>query len=191
MFELFNRGYKNPAEQAMPYMRQISSMGHRMFDPYVSGGREAFDRSRDEYTNLVDDPSALIHQIMEGYQESPLKRQMMEAAMRGIKSQAAAGGQYGTIPTQIEGAEVSADIANRFLKDYMDRVLGVHTQGLEGLGRISDTGFRGAEHIADLDSSSFMNQAQLAAWAQALKNQQGSNFWNDVGKITGAIKSFF
>ena len=191
MFEMFSRNYKNPATEAMPYFDQIGAMGRSTFNPYINAGKEALDINQEQFQRLIEDPTSLIAQILSNYEGSPLQTQTMDDAMRAILMQSAAGGQLGTIPSQINAGRVAGDISNRFQNDYLDRALGLYGQGLGGMSHIFDTGFRGSEDLADLEASLGMNRAQAKMWEQAYNNQRQSNMFNDLGKFVGGLSSFF
>ena len=66
----FLHGGKNPADEAMQYFQQIPGTLKPYYDPYIQTGLDAKDALGDQYSRLMEDPTAFINALMEGYTPS-------------------------------------------------------------------------------------------------------------------------
>lgn len=180
----------NPAEAAAPYLDKIPDVGKQYLDPYIQRGQESGDILADEYGSLINDPTALINKIMQGYGGSSMQTQTQNDAMRAMNNQAAAGGTLGSIPSMIDMGRVSGDISNRYQQDFLKQALGLYDTGLSGESHFNDIGADSSKALMDLLTNNLMNQSKLAYENQDQTNQNNASFIDSIGKVAGTVLPF-
>lgn len=187
---IFGGGGANPADAAQPYLEQIPGIVQDQLSPYSEAGGRALGRAETEYGSLLDDPAALINRLMGDYQKSPSYQYLMDQAMRGANTAAAAGGTLGTPGHQFYGAQMATDLANQGLSDYLNKALGLYQTGLGGEQDLAHMGYGAAGDIASMLSANLMNQAGLAFQGEQQKQQSDADLWGGLMKGIGAAASF-
>ena len=195
----------NPMEAANPYMSQANNyLGqtpnyvHQYLDPYVQAGQGAMGNLQSQYQNLMNDPNSMLAKMGAGYKESPGYQRNVEEATRAAQHAANAGGYAGGPQQQAEMAKSIGGIASQDYNQYLNNVMGLYGQGLQGMGGINQMGYGAAggatNTLADMLKNQAQNaqaQAQLAYENQITKNQeQGGMFSGIGGLLGGALGSF-
>ena len=118
---LFGGGGKSPMGAANKYMGQIPDTLRKYLDPYHQAGMRQLPGLEDEYSGLVEDPTAVMNQIGRGYKQSPGYQYNVDEATRGANQAGAAGGMLGTPSEQLELAKQISGIASQDYGDSYNR----------------------------------------------------------------------
>lgn len=195
---LFGGGekYKNPADKAKPYLDQVPGQVGQYYSPYINAGGQALGRNQNEYNSLLGgrgdlqnilmqllkNPGDFYNQIGKGYQESPGYQFRRDQGLNAINNAAAAGGLAGSQQHQQQAGQLAGNLAEEDYQRYLQQVLGLFGQGLEGTGNLYERGLRGNEELnrlgygasGDLAKTIYDNlqsQANLAYAGQENQNQ--------------------
>lgn len=180
--------YSNPANAAMPYLKQIPGTITPYFQPYIDAGQQSLQTLMQNYNQLLTNPGATINQIGQGYQTQPGYNYAQQSAMNAGNAAAAAGGSLGTTQHQQDAAQQSADIANQYYQQYLNQALGLYGKGLQGEEGINKMGYEASNELAQDLASNMASQGTLA-----YQGTQGQNAANAsmLGLISSLIGGFF
>lgn len=170
-------GGKNPAEAAMPYLNNAAG-GNKNLQLYNQAGQDILGPWSAQINQLMSDPSGKFNQFGEGFHESPGFQFATDEATKRANQSAAAGGYVGSPAAQTELANTITGFANQDYYNFMDRVLNLYGQGLQGAGNMANTGANAAGQMSAQDFQRAIAQAQLAYSGQANQNQM--NPWGDI-----------
>jgi hypothetical protein len=164
-------GGANPASAAMPYVQQVPDVMHQYFDPYVASGQDALSTLTGQYQTLLDDPSQIYNQMAAGYTQSPGYQWNYDQAMKAATDAAAAGGMSGTPASQQQAATMASGVAAQDFNPYMQSVLGLYGQGLQGEQALNQMGYQGSKELAESLANNLMTQGTLAFQGQEQQNK--------------------
>lgn len=182
--KLFGGG-DNPADAANQYLNQIPGVGHQYYDPYVTGGREAGDKLKGQYGNLIDDPNAFIDKLMEGYEPSKGFQFKKDQLTKQMGNTAASGGFAGTSYDQMQQGQGVDNLLSQDMQDYLSNVFGAYKTGLAGEGDIFNKGFDASGKLADLLGGALNQQGGLAFQGTQQKNQNQAQLFQSLIKALG------
>ena len=187
--KLFGGGkYEDPAAAAAPYLNQIPGVGHDYYDPYVSAGRGASDRLGGEYESLLNDPTALLNKLMEGYEPSKGYQFQKDLLTKELSNTAAAGGIAGTPLDQMNQGQAIQGILSKDMQQFLANALGLYGTGLQGEEGIAGRGFQASGSLADLLGGALNQQGGLAFQGAQQRNQLKSNDRNAlIGMLAKAL----
>jgi hypothetical protein len=195
----------NPMQAANPYMQQANDyLGktpdyvHQYLDPYVNAGQGAMGTLQGQYQNLMNDPNSMLAKMGAGYQQSPGYQHNVKAATNALNNAAEAGGYVGSPQHQTRAAETIEGLASQDYNQYLNNVMGLYGQGLQGMGGINQMGYGAASGatntLADMLKNQAQNaqaQAELAYANQFHENQQQGGMFSGLGGLLGgALGSF-
>lgn len=188
--------YNNPADKAKPYLDQVPGEVGQYYNPYINSGRQALGQNQNEYNallggrgdlqsilmQLLKNPGDFYNQIGQGYQESPGFQFRRDQGLNAINNAAAAGGLAGSQQHQQQAGQLAGNLAEEDYQRYLQQVLGLFGQGLQGTGSLYDRGLQGNEELnrlgygasGDLAKTIYDNlqsQANLAYSGQENQNQ--------------------
>jgi hypothetical protein len=178
-------GGSNPADSAMPYLNQISGVGHQYYDPYVNQGLAAGQKAQDQYDTLMNDPTGFINKLMESYKPSEGYQFQKDELTRGMGNTAAAGGFAGTNYDQMQQAQGVQGLLSKDMQQYLQNALGIYGTGLEGEQGIANQGFQASGSLADYLGSNLGQQGQLAFQGKAQQNANKTSMINSLIKALG------
>ena len=181
---------KNPEADAMNYYGQIPGMIKPYFNPYIQEGRGDLSALHGQVMGMLNDPSAILAQIGSHYHQSPGYQFGVDQATQGANRAAAAGGMAGSPAEQQQLAGHVDQLANQDYGNYMNRALGLHSQGLQGLQGLNQMGYNAATGLAGDLASNQMNMGNLANLSDQYKNQQSSGLMSGIGNTIGALAGF-
>jgi hypothetical protein len=189
---LFGGNSNAPMDAANPYLNQIPGVGHENYDPYVNAGRDASDKTKSKYEELMNDPTGFINKLMEGYKTSEGYNFQKDQLTKELGNTAAAGGVAGTPMDQMNQAQGIQGLLGKDMQQFLQNALGVFGKGLEGEEGIAGRGFDASKALTDLLGNNLANKAGLAYKNEVDKNQRSTDLWNMFGKALGAgAGSFF
>lgn len=181
--DMFN--YDDPAKAANQYNDQIPGVGHKYYDPFISGGQEAGGRLKGEYNKMLD-PTAFMDQIMQHYQTSKGAQYALDKGTRGIGATAAAGGIAGTPEHQREYGEMASDINSKDMQQYLQNALGVYGGGIKGEQDFYGKGYDASKEMADLLGGNLASQGTMAYGGAQQKNMNRQALMNALMKALGS-----
>lgn len=170
LFNVFGGGGKNPATQANKYLDQIPGQVSPYYQPYQQAGNEALGNVQNEYGKLTNNPGEFYNQLASGYQESPGYKFQLNRALGAGNNAAAMGGYLGTPQHQESNMEIAQGLTSKDYEDYLNHVMGLYGQGLQGQQGISNQGFQ-----ANTDYGNLLAQLQNAKANYAFAGQAGQN----------------
>jgi hypothetical protein len=168
--------YSNPADAGMDYLNQIKGMIQPLYQPYMDAGTNALPTLQSQYGNLMNNPGALMNQFGAGFQQSPGFKFQTDQALGAANRAASAGGMLGSPQEQQQIAGTVNGMANQDYYNYLNHVMSMYGQGLNGEQGLAQMGANATNNYADNLQSALMSQAQLAYAGQADQNmsQMGS-----------------
>lgn len=186
----FFSGGKNPADAAMPYLNQISGMEHQAYDPYIQHGNDAYNVLNPQYSHMASDPTAFLEQIMKGYEPSKAYQLRRDETQRAAGNTAAAGGMRGSINDITNQARLTDSLLGEDMQQWLNNVLGLQKQGLEGEQGFYNTGFNATKGLTGDLANVLGTQAGLAFQGQANQNQSRNDLLSGLMKAFGGIAGF-
>jgi hypothetical protein len=184
---------KNPANEAMPYLNNISPVTHSQLNPYIQRGNEAYGQASKQYNSMTQNPMAFVDEIMRGYKPSEGFNFRKEQAQNELANAARAGGYRGTKADQFANADLADKLLSGGQNDYLQQVLQVLGGGLQGQENSINRGYSSSTDMANILANVLGSQAGLAFKGQ--ENQNASNnaeramngelFGQVLGAVTG------
>lgn len=185
-------GDKNPMGEANKYLDQIPGVAHKGYDPYVTAGLDASGKTKSTYEDLMNDPTAFINKLMEGYKPSEGYNFQKEQLQKELGNTAAAGGIAGTPQDQMNQGQGIQKLLSGDMQDFLKNVLGVFNTGLQGEEGIAGRGFDATKNLTDILGGALNQQGELAYKNAADQNKNKSDLWSTFGKaLGGAAGSVF
>lgn len=176
--------YKNPAESAMPYLNQMGGQSGQYLNPYITAGQGAMGQLQGQYGNLISNPGQMFNQFGQSFQQSPGYQWQLGQGLQAANQAAAAGGMLGTPAHQQQSQQVAQGLANQDYYNYMNPVMNMYGQGLQGLQGINQMGYGASNQMANTLMEQLMAQAQTAAYGTQGQNQ---NIGGSIGSILSGI----
>jgi hypothetical protein len=182
-------GYTNPATAAMPYLNQIP----QYFNSYFNAGQKALPQLLGTYSSMATPGGATnnYNQLASSFTASPGYQYNVDQATQGANAAAAAGGQAGSPAEQQALAGQISGISAQDFNNYMAQVMGLQSQGLQGLSGINQMGYEAGSDL----SRNLQSQAMLAYKGQAGQNQynanESKNMWDTLGSMAGGFAGYF
>lgn len=179
-------GGKSPMDSANQYLNQIPGVGHQGYDPYINQGMDASGKTKSKYEELMNDPTAFINKLMEGYKPSEGYQFQKDLLTKEMGNTAAAGGIAGTPLDQMNQAEGVQGLLSKDMQQFLQNVFGAFGTGLQGEEGIAGRGFDASKQLTDLLGGALNQQGGLAFQDQQQKNQNKNDLWHMFGKALGA-----
>ncbi len=186
----FTGGYKNPADNAMPYLDQIPGQTQQYHQPWFNAGKNSLPILQDQYSSLLGDPGGKMNQIGKSFQQSPGFQFAMNQALQGGNNAAAAGGMAGSPQHQQQNMQLATDLGNQEYNNWLKNALGMYGEGLHGQQDMAHMGQQAGQSMSDIMAQTLAQQANLAYTGQQNQNQANSSMWGNIGKGIGALSAF-
>lgn len=181
--------YDNPADSAMPFLRQIPDTVSPYFNRYINLGNGAARVTTPIYYQRAKNPAGAYNDIMGGYEESPAYKYNYDQAMKEEQGAAARAGYTGTPYDQTRQAQTAQGLLAQDEERYYRDVLGLQNSGLEEGNNLFNTGYGASTSLADILGQNLAAQAGLAyqgtAFEDQLKAQQRANRNALLGTLGG------
>lgn len=173
--DIFGSGAKDPSKGAMKYLNQIPGTISPYYQPYINAGQGALNSLTDQskqltdllpqlmsqysslsgmgpdvqaqYMKLMQDPTAVMNQIGQGYQASPGYNYQVSQATNAANKAAAAGGMLGSPQEQASLAHDITGMANQDYYNYINKGLSQYNTGLQGATGLFNTGLQGQQGL--------------------------------------------
>ena len=180
----------NPMDAANKYLNQIPGVAHQGYDPYVNAGLDASGRTKSAYESMMDDPTAFINKLMNGYKESEGYQFQKDELTKDLGNTAAAGGIAGTPYDQMNQGQGIQKLLSADMQQFLQNVLGRYDKGLEGEQGISDRGYDASGKLTDTLGNALNQQGGLAFQDVQQKNKNRNDLWSMFGKALGGGAGF-
>jgi len=179
----------DPSKDAMGYLDQIPDMIKPYYQPYMDAGNKALPTLQQQYEMLINDPTAMMTQIGQGYTASPGYQYNVNQATNAANNAAAAGGMLGSPAEQQNMAQDISGIASQDYNTYMNQALGQYGVGLTGEEGINQMGYKAntgyANELADVQNS----KANLSYAGGANQNMARNSRFNTMAQL-GSYAAF-
>ncbi len=190
---MFNTGRADPTWGANQELDKIPDMLKEYLGSYMNQGKGAYDQLNPIYGNMANDPQGYYKNMLAGHKPSDAYKTTMDEALKSAGNTAAAGGYRGNINDIQNEAGISSRIANEFLnkdmQNWINNLMGIQGQGLQGLGHFYDTGYDASKNMASDLSNIYGSKAQLDFQGQSQRNQGISDFASQfLGAAPGLAK---
>ena len=182
-------GYKNPNTEANKYLDQIPGQTKPYYDPYINAGKHSLETLTGEYDTLTNDPGKRFDELGAGYKNSPGYAATLRTALSGANRAAAMGqgGGLGSYGHQQMAAGAAGDVANKDFEQYINHILGLHTEGLQGNQTLETQGQNASTEYAQMIASLLNSQGTNAANATSGQNQRTGQNWSNLFNVLGSI----
>ena len=177
----------NAADAAMPYLNKVPGVGEQYYSPFVNQGQQAFQQSGNTYGQMAQDPSSFLEAIMANYKPSQGYQLKEKNALQAANAAAAAGGSLGNDLDIQRRAQLVSDVQGQDYQQYINNILGIQGQGLQGQQNQGQMGLQASGNLADYLGQAYNNQGQTAYAGQAQQNQNQSNFLNQLLEMGGTL----
>lgn len=175
--------FGNPARKAQPYLEQIPSATQPYYQPYIDQGQQAGGQAANVYSQMSQDPTAYLNQLLSSYTPSKGFQFQQEQALKAARNSAASGGFAGTQYDQMRQADLANSLASQDMYKWLENAMGAQQLGLGGQDRMAQRGYEASRGYGDILGSSLDQQANLAYRGQTDKNRMLADLW---GQALGA-----
>ena len=184
---------KNPFAEANPYLQQMQPTVEQYLSPYINAGQQAGKTVGAQYQDLINNPGAMMNRMGAGYEQSPGYQYNVNQATNAANNAAAAGGYIGSPAEQEQLARAIAGISSQDYNQYLNNVMGLYGQGLQGMGNINQLGYGAAQGAVGSLSDMLKNQAEMSYYNTMNQNQQRGQQGAGIGGLIGGLfgGSFF
>lgn len=169
------RAYEKGAQVSEDYYQQAQGQ----MQPYAQQGQEAYGQLSPAIQNMLN-PQQLYDQWAQGYQESPYAKQMQEKSMNQGLQAASSMGMLGSTPALRALQEGSSMISNADRENYLNKLLGMYTQGATQAQNIYGQGANMASQMGNQTYQHGGNMAQAAYGQQAAGGNMINELINDA-----------
>lgn len=185
--ELFHT--RNPGKEANDYLNQIPGDTKPYYDPYITAGKENLDKLNDYYSKLRDNPGGIFDELGKGYKHSPGYEATLREALSGANNAAAlgGGGGLGAYGHQQLAAGAAGDVANKDFEQYINHILGLHGQGVEGQQTLENQGYNAGTDYASMIAQLRNAQGTNVANDASAHNQRNSQNWSNIFSTLGQV----
>ena len=181
---------KNPADVANQTLNKIPGAMQPYYSPYQEAGKGALSDLQNQYGNLTNNTGDVYNKLAGGYKESPGYQFQLHQALEAGNNQAAAGGIAGSPAAQQANMGVAQGLASQDYNNYLNSVLGLYGQGLQGQQGLNQMGYNANTDYANMLGSNLGQQAQYGYAGQAGKNQASSGSWQNLLSGLGTALPF-
>lgn len=171
---------KNPSKAAGAYLQQLPGIGKQYYDPYITAGRAADERTQGEYDKLLSDPGNFLDAIMAQYEPSKAYKYKSDTLSRALANTAASGGYRGSEYNQRQQAELINDLLGTDMQQYLGNYMDIYNRGLGGYEGISNRGMQASGALADYIGNAMGAQAGNAYQGQLQKNINRRHFIDSI-----------
>lgn len=179
----------NPANAAMPYLKQIPGATKPYYDPYINAGGQALGSVQEQFQQLLNNPNELMKRFGQGYQQSPGYQWQLGQGEQAINNAMASGGMAGSPQHGQMAGQLAGNLANQDYYNYMKQIMGLYGTGLEGEQGLEKQGMDASTGYANMLANLLAGQGEYAYGGKAGENQARSNDWSNLFGGLGAIGS--
>jgi hypothetical protein len=167
---LFDWMGTDPSKKAKKYLDKIPGEIKPYYDPFIEAGKNQIPGLQDQYSNLLNDPGAMLNKFGESYQKSPGFDFALQQALQGAGNAAAAGGMAGSPQHEQQNMELATNLFNQDYNDYLQKALGLYDKGLSGSEGLYSGGMNASDALAKMLAENLGNQASNAFGGAQWKN---------------------
>ncbi len=205
-----NSLFPSAAGKAMPFLNQMPGQISPYYQPYVDSGHQALGQYQgqvgqltgmlpglqNQYQGLMNNPQDIISRLGGTYHQSPGYQFNLNQGEEAINNAAAAGGMAGSPQHQYQAGQLASNFANQDYNQYMDRIMGLFGQGLQGsqglygaglqgLQGLNEQGYGASTGLAGDLASILSNKANLGYAGQNNQNQMSGNLLGQLMSLLG------
>lgn len=184
---LFGGGREQAGKDMYNQLNQGWDYSKNMMNPYLGDSGNI----RQEYLNAIrqgQDPVAFFNSISSQYQMSPFAKAQLQEAQDGANSAAAATGMLGSGAEMRAAADRATAVRSQDFNNWINQIMGVRNQYLEGMGGMEQQGFQGSEFQSELAQKYYEDMAKAKAGEDMGRAGGWSKF---LGGVAGAAGSLF
>lgn len=186
-----NKKKSNPANAANKYLQQIPGMTLPFYADYINEGKGFMPGYDQMLSELSNDPGAFYNKIGSGYKESPGYAFKLREGLGAAGNAAAAGGMLGTPMHQEQATGVAEGIANQDFMDYLNSVLGIFGQGMQGQENAINRGFDASKGFGDIVGNTLGSSADVAFKGKAGQNASRAQGWSNLASGLASAAPWF
>ncbi len=168
---------RGAANDAMETTRQYGSQQQAALNPFTSQSSNWINNYQQDL-NKSRDPTAYFNELMGGYKQSPYAKQLTQQGQQALGAAAASSGMLGSGAYGQHSAEMAEDISSKDMQQYLNNVLGIHNNYMQGSQHLMNTGYDATQRLVDMlrstgqDISSLFGQKGQAEAGQAQAHAQ-------------------
>jgi hypothetical protein len=166
---------KNPANEADKYYRQVPDQLHQGYDPYVRAGTDSMGSFQEQLRRMSEHPTDVLDEMGGHYEQSPGYQNSVYEATKAANNAASASGRAGSPASSAALAKQIAGYSSNDFNNYIDHSMGVYNNGVNGLGSMTDMGFRASTGLADSLANNLMSEGNLRYAGQVNSNQRAAD----------------
>lgn len=160
----------NPSDSAMPYLQQIPAVGHQYYDPYINQGQQQGQAAGQTYGQMGQKPNEFLNNIFSNYEPSKGYQFQKDQMLQAARNSAASGGFAGTNYDQQGQAQLVQSLLGGDMQQFLQNILGIQGQGLQGQQHQADIGYGASSNLADMLGGTLNAQGGLAFQGQSQQN---------------------
>jgi hypothetical protein len=180
----------NPANGAFPYFNQAISQLPGYFQPYINAGNWALPQLQNQYSQLTNNPGAVMNKMGADFKQSPGYQFQTQQALDAANRAASAGGMLGTPMEQQNVAGVTNQLANQDYYNYLNHAMSMYGMGLNGMNDMAHMGYGASSNLGEDMTNALMGEGQLAYAGQANVNQGRFGMLGNVMGAAGGLLAF-
>lgn len=143
-----------------------------------------------QYQELANNPNGVMDRLGSGYQQSPGYQYNVDQATRASNNASSAGGFVGSPQQQAQMAKEISGMASQDYNQYLNNAMGLHSQGLQGMGHLYDTGLNGMSNMYGMGLQGMGNlYGQGLSGLQGMSNQGYGAAGAASGNLSDMLKS--
>ena len=159
-----------------PQYNRYSSQLRNMqgdFNPYISGGEQAFSDLIQQYQNTFQRPQFLEDQLARSYKISPYAQSEEKELQRILNNEAALTGKLGSSYSANRMADTIHRLISSDMDKYISRGMNTYGQALSGYGRFPQLGLSGLSQRTGLGQRAAYSDLQGDLSKQHAKQSLG------------------
>ncbi len=180
-----NKSDKNAASTAGG-LGELPGVGKQYYEPFITAGNRAQGQASGAYEKMLQNPASFVEQLMSTYKPSQGYDFRKKNAMDAARNSAASGGFSGTRNDQMQQAGLADNLLSQDMQQYLQTLLGVHGEGLQGQQHVGDMGFQASGSLADYIGNAIGSSANLSHAQNAQKNSNMGGILGGIGGLAGA-----
>lgn len=165
-------GGADPMSAANKYLEQIPDIQRQYLEPFINRAGSAGDIMSEQFGRMAQDPTAMLNQLMEGYEPSKGYQFQQDQMSQAAANTAAAGGLRGSPQEQAQQQSITQGLLSQDMQNWLKNAMGLQSEGLQGESGLYRGGLGAAGNLADSLSNVLGTQAQMG-YRDALQRNQG------------------
>lgn len=174
---------KNPYSEGGSTFKNWIQQGINAQNPFFQAGTGALGGFQSRLGQMSD-PTKFINSIMGQYQESPWAKMATQQAQNAGTNAAAASGMLGSTPYMQSSENTANAISNQDMQNWMNSVLGVNNQYMNGENSLIHGGENSADWMSRMDSGAARDMGNISYNQSQYRN-------HGLGNMMGGLIGMF